>query len=365
MGARILVRHTSGARANQVDEFQGEGFREVCAGRDENAAIRFDPERDDLVSRNHAKIYADAGSPNCYLIADLQSRNGTFLNRQRIGAPSRIHHGDVVQLGSGGPEFRFELDPPPASVARPTRAIGRDEANAFAASLARPTRVGIQADVASPRPIGRATVERMLDDTFGRVKRESGKTLWAGIAALIMIAALGAGAYAYMRHSSAETARRMKDQQTLLLQMAQVVKQQPTDDAAVRAQMNKLGSEMKRIIAENQALAKSAAPGGAGTQTAAPAQADGANGYDAGLAQAEQLYKSNDFTNAYSECVRISQIDPARWEGYYIAGLSAEGMNNPSDALIAYQYALSEAPNEAKATITARINALQGGGQAN
>jgi FHA domain len=371
---RILIRHISGTRANQVDEFQAEGLKEIFAGRDESTSIRFDPDREDLVSRNHVKIYADAGSPNSYLISDLQSRNGTFLNRQRVSAPSRIQHGDVVQLGAGGPEFRFEVDPPPAGAVRPTRVVGRGEADAMATAMSKPTRLGSLADVtsaSSPRPVGRATVERMLGDTFGKVKRESGKTMWVGIAAVIMIAALGVGAYTYLHYTAAENAKRMHDQQQLLLQMAQVVKQQPTNDAAVKTQMQKLTGEMTRIIAQNQAQSQGAGSGGAASSAsgggASKSAAGGNSPYDTGLTQAEQLFNANDFTNAYAECVKISTIDPSRWEGYYIAGLSAEQLSEPDKALTAYNYALQEQPpDDFKATITARVQALQGGaGQAN
>jgi pSer/pThr/pTyr-binding forkhead associated (FHA) protein len=359
MMQRILVRHTSGTRANQVDDFPAEGFRELQIGRDEAATVRYDSDREDLVSRNHARIYAEPAGSGSFYIADLQSRNGTFLNRQRISAPSRIHHGDLVQLGSGGPEFRFEQDPPPASTARPTRVVSPAEASNLSTS-AKPTRIGVAADTSSPRPIGRATVERMLDDTFGKVKRESGKTLWAGIATVILIAVFGVGSYLYLRNSTSENARHLQDQQLLLLQMAQVVKQQPTDDAAARAQLEKLSGDMRRIIAQKEASKRN----DAGSAEQSTASSDGspaaATNYEAGLTQAEQLYNTNDYAGAYAASVQISQLDPSRWEGYYIAGLSAEGLNKPEDALTAYQYALSEAPGDAKAKISARIDALQG-----
>jgi len=351
-----------GVRIHQTDEFLTEGFKEIIAGRDESSSIRFDPDREDLVSRNHLKIYADPASPSGFFITDLQSRNGTFLNSQRISAPTRIQHGDVVQLGPGGPEFRMELDPPPASPGRPTRTLNQSEAGAFGGMLAKPTRVIDIPDLSSPRPIGRATVERMLDDTFGRVKKESGKTLWVGIAAIVMIAAVGLGTWLYLRHATVETARTSQEQQLLLLQMAQAVKQQPSDDAAVRAQMDKLSGEMKKIIAQNQALSQSAA-GAAVSQSngTAQVQPDASADFDSGLAEATKLYKANDFEKAYAECVRISDLDPRRWESYYIAGLSADKMNNPQVALAAYQAALSQAPDDkARTNITQMINAIQG-----
>jgi hypothetical protein len=352
---------------HQVDEFQAEGCKEILVGRDESSSVRFDPDRDDLVSRNHLRIYADPANPGCLLLSDLQSRNGTFLNGQRISAPTPIQHGDSVQLGPGGPAFRLELDPPPASVARPTRTLSAS-GTAFAGVLAKPTRTTNAPDLSGPRPIGRATVERMLEDNFGRVKKESGKTLWVGIAAVIMIAAVGLGSYLYLRHAAIENANRAQEQQLLLLQMAQVVKQQPSDDAAVRAQMEKLSGDLKKIVVQNQALRQAAAgvPDAAAPE-AQQAQQDPGSDYNAGLAQATQLYKTNDFAKAYAECVRISGIDPSRWEGYYIAGLSAEALNDPQNAQTAFQYAYAQAPDAAKPTISQRVNSMQGssGGQAN
>src|SRR5580698_4580316 len=149
---RILIRHLSGARAGQVDEFPA-GTSEILVGRDPDAAVCFDPSREDLVSRQHVKIVRDPESPNDFAVVDLQSRNGTFLNRQRIYASAHLVHNDVIQLGPAGPEFRFELDPPPGVISRPY-----PTGNSL---MLAPVREDTQ-----PHAIGRATVERMLGDTF-------------------------------------------------------------------------------------------------------------------------------------------------------------------------------------------------------
>ena len=61
---RILIRHLSGARAGQVDEFPAAETSEILVGRDPEATVRFDPSREDLVSRQHVKIVRDPESPN-------------------------------------------------------------------------------------------------------------------------------------------------------------------------------------------------------------------------------------------------------------------------------------------------------------
>jgi pSer/pThr/pTyr-binding forkhead associated (FHA) protein/cytochrome c556 len=368
---RLLIRHIAGSRANQMDEFQTEGFREIIAGREEGAGICY-PDREDLVSRAHARIYAEPAGSDSYYIADLESRNGTFLNRQRISAPSQLHHGDLVQLGSSGPEFRWELDPAPASAGRPTRVMGGTALLSGAGTRA--TRIA-SAPEAGPRPVGRATVERMLDETFGRVKHESGKTMWVGIAAILVLMLGGAGTWFYMRHTAAQNAARLKEQREMLVQMEGVVNQQPKDEAAVRAQMDKLSAQLKQLASQSQASQQGSGPAAAQQQGNAPAAQPQSNAtaavqegasaappasYDAGLSQATHYYITGDYQDTYAECVQIIGMDQGRWEGYYYAGLAAEGMGRPSDALTAYQYALDDAPDNMKAQIAARVTALHG-----
>jgi ABC-type multidrug transport system ATPase subunit len=56
------------------------------------------------VSRRHAEIRRQ---DNTFILVDLGSFNGTFLNGRRIAAGELLHDGDVVQLGPGGPSLRF------------------------------------------------------------------------------------------------------------------------------------------------------------------------------------------------------------------------------------------------------------------
>ena len=51
---------------------------------------------DERVSRRHARILAVSGE---YILIDLGSSNGTFLNGQRVTGPVMLQHGDVIQLG--------------------------------------------------------------------------------------------------------------------------------------------------------------------------------------------------------------------------------------------------------------------------
>jgi pSer/pThr/pTyr-binding forkhead associated (FHA) protein len=51
---------------------------------------------DITVSRRHAEV---EHSPEGYIVRDGGSLNGTYVNQQRINAPTLLHHGDELQIG--------------------------------------------------------------------------------------------------------------------------------------------------------------------------------------------------------------------------------------------------------------------------
>jgi len=168
---RIVLRHLSGSKANQVEEFPLSHFKELVAGRDPSATVKYDPDRDDLVGRQHAKIAQDPADPTQFTLTDLNSRNGTYLNKQRIVGTARLAPGDVVQFGAGGPEFQFDLEPRPNNSLRPTRTAVDGSIPAPGGAPA--TRVpgsgapfsGIPVTAAPHGQVGKATVERMIAQT--------------------------------------------------------------------------------------------------------------------------------------------------------------------------------------------------------
>lgn len=58
----------------------------------DNDAMLPDPK----VSRRHARIRRDGER---YVLADLGSSNGTFVNGERVVAPARLEDGDVILIG--------------------------------------------------------------------------------------------------------------------------------------------------------------------------------------------------------------------------------------------------------------------------
>ena len=73
----------------------------VVIGRQTGASLRI---RNAAVSRRHAVIEKDGDK---YVIADLDSRNGTFVNNMQV-TRCELHHGDRVQIGES--QFFFLLE---------------------------------------------------------------------------------------------------------------------------------------------------------------------------------------------------------------------------------------------------------------
>lgn len=117
----IIIKHLSGSHQGNEDQFPVADTKELTIGRDSTSTIGFDPNLDDVVGRNHAIIRTEANDQ--FVLIDQNSRNGSFINNKRIIGSHAITHGDVVQLGIGGPEFRFELDPKPQPAIAATRVV--------------------------------------------------------------------------------------------------------------------------------------------------------------------------------------------------------------------------------------------------
>jgi pSer/pThr/pTyr-binding forkhead associated (FHA) protein len=60
---------------------------------------------DTAVSSSHALIRAEEG---VYTITDLGSRNGTFVNSERISEPQKLNHGDIIGIGLSKITFRLK-----------------------------------------------------------------------------------------------------------------------------------------------------------------------------------------------------------------------------------------------------------------
>src|SRR5215213_8992945 len=212
---RIVLKHLSGSKANQVEEFPLAHVKELILGRDPSSTVKYDPDRDDLVGRQHAKITQDPNDPSQFIVTDLNSRNGTFVNRQRLTGTTRINPGDVVQLGPAGPEFVFEIEPRPAGATKATRvAQSGPTAPATRVPGGPPLTGGPGFPQTGPPPqqpphgVGKATVERIVAQNVQQAKKSQSRTYLAVIAVVVVlfIGVAGVGGFVLWRWMTSQSA---------------------------------------------------------------------------------------------------------------------------------------------------------------
>lgn len=80
--------------------------RASVVGRSPRVTLPLDAEVDLDVSREHARLQVRQG---VWTLEDLGSRNGTFLNGERVGGPVPLADGDELRFGAEGPRARFRL----------------------------------------------------------------------------------------------------------------------------------------------------------------------------------------------------------------------------------------------------------------
>lgn len=96
----IRLRQIKGADCGREFEFDQELIR---IGRMPDSDVNFDPEVDLDASGRHAEIRNEDGR---YLLIDTGSRNGTWLNGQRI-KHAALNFGDEIEIGRGGPKLEI------------------------------------------------------------------------------------------------------------------------------------------------------------------------------------------------------------------------------------------------------------------
>jgi len=93
----------SGARTGQVETFRK---AYIGLGRHPLSDLRFDADRDLDVSSRHAVIVRQGEG---FTVRDLGSKNGTFVNGQRISSEVTLEDGDVIAFGQKGPAVEFRV----------------------------------------------------------------------------------------------------------------------------------------------------------------------------------------------------------------------------------------------------------------
>jgi S1-C subfamily serine protease len=79
----------------------------ILIGRDPEADLRFDAQKDLEVSARHATLTRHGDQ---WVLRDLGSRNGTFLNGRSVNTPTVVRAGDRITFGRFGPLVEFRID---------------------------------------------------------------------------------------------------------------------------------------------------------------------------------------------------------------------------------------------------------------
>ena len=98
---KAVFTYLTGGRAGQavvVDKTY------AMIGRAPQADVRFGPDHDLPVSGRHAAVVFRDGD---WILRDLASTNGTYVNGERIKGEHQINDQDLIRLGDGGPMLRF------------------------------------------------------------------------------------------------------------------------------------------------------------------------------------------------------------------------------------------------------------------
>ncbi|MGH7560178.1 MAG: trypsin-like peptidase domain-containing protein [Gemmatimonadales bacterium] len=164
----VKLEHLDGACAGQIRIVQKDF---VTIGRHASAEIRFDAERDVDVSGRHAALFR---SGDGWMLRDLGSTNGTFVNGERLRGDRLLVPHDVIGFGPPprGPRVRFEVEPGTA----PEPPTTRVDAEAPTRPMARGPVLAL--------PYRGGTTERV------RVRVERATASWRRAAALVIVAAL-------------------------------------------------------------------------------------------------------------------------------------------------------------------------------
>ena len=182
----IRLRQIKGADQGREFEFEQELIR---IGRMPDSDVNFDPEVDLDASGRHAEIRNEDGR---YLLIDTGSRNGTWLNGQRI-KHAALSRGDEIEFGRGGPKLEIESVKNSPSSREPTRRMtGRPKArDPRFDPMAMPVTTATRLDELKAG----GDRHRLLDppaaeSSSRRGRRSSNRLLWIA-AALVLASALG------------------------------------------------------------------------------------------------------------------------------------------------------------------------------
>ena len=137
----------------------------VVIGRGKSNPIALE---DRLLSREHSRINVEpaTGGARRFVLQDLRSRNGTYLNGRKIVQPEMLKHGDVIRLGTMHLRFIVEAGDqgkaPSAPSAPPTQKKGTGPVPKTGKKIAVSSRRSTAAAIVAAQPGATVTVVRFV-----------------------------------------------------------------------------------------------------------------------------------------------------------------------------------------------------------
>ena len=183
----IRLRQITGADNGREFEFEQDLIR---IGRMPDSEVNFDPEVDLDASGRHAEIRNEDGR---YLLIDTGSRNGTWLNGQRI-KHAALNKGDQIEFGRGGPKIEIEMVQNGFDSREPTRRITRrsDEREPRFDPLAMPVTTATRVEdlTGSPElfPEGLRFSEPASTASNKPPRRSRNAVLWVAVGVVLFVA---------------------------------------------------------------------------------------------------------------------------------------------------------------------------------
>ncbi len=218
-------RYVSGSLAGQVRTVAQE-FATI--GRHPSSDLPFDPEKDLDVSSRHAAVFRHG---SVFVLRDLGSTNGTYVNGARIQGDQTLTPNDTIRFGVKGPEVVFSLaDGPTPETDQGLRATLQQ--------------IPVTVEHRSPGPSGRV-------DTGVRIRAEVARQTahWRWITLGLLVALGGtAGGFAWDAHR--KTVALEAERQRLLGQvdsMLQRLQATSSGAATLQAELEKAKAETGKI----------------------------------------------------------------------------------------------------------------------
>jgi S1-C subfamily serine protease len=236
---RAQFKFLSGARAGQVETFQK---AYLGLGRHPLSDVRFDAERDLDVSSRHAAIITRTDG---FVLQDLGSKNGTYVNGQRIEGDHVLRDGDVIGFGAKGPALEFHVVEGDAA-AEPTAT-----AAAAAGRMSQPRQVVPATAPPAREPPARRPRSRSTTAIIEMATRPMRRTVAASLVLVIVVVGLaGFVIWRGARERQADIARIKAWADSVTAQAQRTAQQFQTEVQGLREANQQAVAEIERLHRE-------------------------------------------------------------------------------------------------------------------